>query len=60
MRKFAKFLIATLIEFFDRTRPLSRAVKPACIKTTRTAQNRSQPLLTVSALVMTLTSVTMG
>jgi hypothetical protein len=50
-RKFAKFLIATLIEFFDRTRPLSRAVKPACMNSTSAEQKRSQPMSTVSIVV---------
>ena len=45
-RKFAKFLIATLIEFFDRTRPLSSAVKPACMSSTSAAQTSSQPMST--------------
>ena len=45
-RKFAKFLIATLIEFFDRTRPLSSAVKPACMNSTSAAQTSSQPMST--------------
>src|SRR5262249_6226304 len=43
-RKLAKFLIATLIEFFDRTRPLSSAVKPACMKRTRAAQTSSHAM----------------
>src|SRR5262245_47133202 len=45
-RKFAKFLIATLIEFFDRTSPLSRAVKPACMKKTSAAQTSSHAMST--------------
>src|SRR5262245_46478295 len=40
-RKLAKVLRATLIEFFDRTSPLSSAVKPACISSTSTAQRSS-------------------
>src|SRR5262249_57317394 len=43
-RKLAKFLIATLIEFFDRTKPLSSAVKPACMKRTRAAQTSSHAM----------------
>src|SRR5262249_5505527 len=47
-RKLANVLIATLIEFFDRTRPLSSAVKPACMKKTRAAQPSSQAISTGS------------
>ena len=50
-RKLAKFLIATLIEFFDRTRPLSSAVNPACMNSTSAAQSRSQPTSRVAAVV---------
>jgi hypothetical protein len=50
MRKLTKFLIATLIEFFDRTNPLSRAVKPACMKRTSAAQVRSQAMSTARTL----------
>src|SRR5262249_32213464 len=47
-RKFTKFLIATLTEFFDRTSPLSSAVKPACMKNTSTALTSSHATSTVS------------
>src|SRR4029453_9628625 len=49
MRKFAKFLIATLTEFFDRTSPLSSAVKPACMKSTSAAATSSQAISMRSA-----------
>src|SRR5262249_37498589 len=45
-RKLANVLIATLIEFFDRTRPLSSAVKPACMKKTSAAPTSSQAMAT--------------
>src|SRR5262245_7287290 len=48
-RKLAKFLIATLIEFFERTRPLSSAVKPACMNRTRAAETSSQAMSTGAA-----------
>jgi hypothetical protein len=47
-RKLAKFLAATLIEFFDRTRPLSSAVKPACMNRTSAAQTSNQLMSTAS------------
>src|SRR5262245_10712248 len=49
MRKFAKFLAATLIEFFDRTSPLSSAVNPACMKSTSAAATSSQAISMGSA-----------
>ena len=52
--RFAKFLIATLIEFFVRTSPLSRAVKPACMNRTSAADVRSQTRSTGSALSIAL------
>src|SRR5262245_8332360 len=55
IRKFVKFLIATLIEFFARTSPLSSSVNPACITRTSAAQRRSQAMSTVSALVTLVT-----
>src|SRR4029450_10029034 len=48
-RKFAKFLIAPLTEFFDRTSPLSSAVKPACMKSTSAAATSSQAMSMGSA-----------
>src|SRR5215471_12799122 len=42
MTKLTRFLIATLIEFFDRTSPLSSAVNPACINSTSAALTSSQ------------------
>ena len=50
-RKLAKFLIATLIEFFDRTRPLSSAVNPTCMSRTRAAQKSSQAMSTGRVIV---------
>src|SRR5512132_602827 len=50
IRKLTKFLIATLIEFFERTSPLSRAVKPACMKRTSAAQMRSHAISTARTL----------
>ena len=41
MQKSTKFLIATLMLFFDRTKPLSRQENPACMSMTRAVQFKS-------------------
>ncbi len=43
-RKLTKFLIATLMLFLERTRPLSRQQKPACISITRVEQSKTQAM----------------
>ena len=50
-QKSAKFLVATLMLFLVRTRPLSRQEKPACINMTRAAHTRIQAMSRCWAVV---------
>ena len=43
-RKSTKFLKATLMLFLERTKPLSRQQKPACMSMTKAAHSRTQAM----------------
>src|SRR5262245_27574255 len=57
-KKVTKFLMATLIEFFARTKPVSSAVNPACMMRTNAAQTSTQAISTGSAVTAELEAMT--